>query len=378
VTRRLPSLLLAFLLFPAAAHASQQADLEKLRQRIATIQRDLERTSESHSEITDELRDSERAISDSNRSLARLARQQREADRELARLQQRSNALDDDYQKQQALLGKLLYRQYLGGIDQDYLRLLLDSDDPNRIARDLYYYDHIARARAAALQRLRTQLAALQQATRDTRVKRQEIASLQAAEKKELARLEREQDKRRQTLRRIAQQLKQQRKEMQRLQRNEARLSKLVEELVQLSAGERRSSFHSLKGRLPLPVNGKVSNRFGERRAESGLRWTGWFVRAPAHQPVLAVAAGQVVYADWLRGFGNLLIVDHGEGYMSLYGNNETLYKQVGDQLQAGDIVAGVGNSGGNEDSGLYFELRHKGSPLDPEVWVMHPQGKSR
>lgn len=378
MTRRLLSLLLAFLLFPAAAHASQQADLEKLRQRIATIQRDLERTSESRSEIADELRDSERAISDSNRSLAQLAGQRREADRELARLQQRSNTLDDDYQKQQALLGRLLYRQHLGGIDQDYLRLLLDSDDPNRIARDLYYYDHIARARATTLQRLRTQLAALQQAARDTRAKRQEIASLQAAEKKELTQLKREQDKRRQTLRRIAQQLKQQRNEMQRLQRNEARLSKLVEELALLSAGDRRSSFRSLKGRLPLPVSGKVSNRFGDRRAESKLPWTGWFVRAPARQPVLAVAAGQVVYADWLRGFGNLLIVDHGEGYMSLYGNNETLYKQVGEKLQAGDIVAGVGNSGGNEDSGLYFELRHKGSPLDPETWVRHPQGKSR
>ena len=378
MTRRLPALLLAFLLFPAAAYASQQADLEKLRQRIATIQRDLERTSESRSEIADELRDSERAISDSNRSLAQLAGQRREADRELVRLQQRSNTLDDDYQKQLALLGRLLYRQHLGGIDQDYLRLLLDSDDPNRIARDLYYYDHIARARASALQRLRTQLAALQQAARDMRAKRQEIASLLGAEKKELAQLEREQDKRRQTLRRIAQQLKQQRNEMQRLQRNEARLSKLVEELTQLSAGDSRSSFRSLKGRLPLPVSGKVSNRFGDRRVESKLPWTGWFVRAPTRQPVLAVAAGQVVYADWLRGFGNLLIVDHGEGYMSLYGNNETLYKQVGEKLQAGDIVAGVGNSGGNEDSGLYFELRHKGSPLDPKTWVRHPQGKSR
>ncbi len=378
MTRRLPALLLLLLLCPAAVQASQQADLEKLRQRIAAIQRDLDRASESRSEITDELRDSERAISDSNRILAQLARQRREADRELARLQQRSSALDDDYRKQQALLGRLLYRQYLGGSDRDYLRLLLDSDDPNRIARDLYYYDHIARERAAILQRLRAQLAALQQAARDTRTKRQEIDTLQAAEKKELVQLEREQDKRRQTLRRIAQQLKQQRNEIQRLQRNEARLSKLVNQLSQLSVGNEHSSFRSLKGRLPLPVSGKVSNRFGERRAESKLPWTGWFVRAPTRQPVLAVAAGQVVYADWLRGFGNLLIVDHGEGYMSLYGNNETLYKQVGEKLQAGDIVAGVGNSGGNEDSGLYFELRHKGSPLDPAVWVRHPQGKSR
>lgn len=376
--RRLHSCLLAVLLLPTSALASQESDLEKLRQRLAAIQRDFEQASESRSEVTDALRDSERAISNSNRNLSQLTHQRRQADRELDQLQRRNAKLNADYNKQQSLLGRLLYRQYIGGIDQDYLKLLLNSQEPNQLARELRYYDYIARERADTLQKLRSGLAELQAATRETQDKQQEIAALQHSEKKELNQLEREQDKRRKTLRNIAQQLKKQQHEIERLRRNEARLTKLVGELGQLSPDGNGNTFKTLKGKLVLPVSGKVSNRYGERRTESNLPWTGWFVSAAARQPVLAVAAGRVVYADWLRGFGNLLIIDHGQSYMSLYGNNETLYKQVGDNIQTGDIVASVGNSGGNMDSGLYFELRYKGSPFNPDKWIKRPRGKSR
>ena len=376
--RRLHSCLLAALLLPASALASQESDLEKLRQRLAAIQRDFEQASESRSEVADALRDSERAISDSNRNLSQLAHQRREADRDLFRLQQRTAELSANYNKQQSLLGRLLYRQYIGGIDQDYLKLLLNSKEPNQLARELRYYDYIAHERADMLQKLRSGLTELQAATRQTSAKQLEIVALQNSERQELSQLEREQDKRRNTLRKISQQLKKQQHEIDRLRRNEARLTKLVSELGQLSSGGDGNAFKALKGKLLLPVSGKVSNRYGERRTESNLPWTGWFVNAAARQPVLAIAAGRVVYADWLRGFGNLLIIDHGQGFMSLYGNNETLYKQVGDSIQTGDIVASVGNSGGNVDSGLYFELRYKGSPFNPDTWIMHPRGKSR
>jgi len=128
--------------------------------------------------------------------------------------------------------------------------------------------------------------------------------------------------------------------------------------------------FPELKGDLRLPVKGELTNRYGSPRVDGGTTWKGLFIRSQEGEPVRAIAPGRVVYADWLRGFGNLLILDHGEGYMSLYGNNETLLKQVGDAVKGGDVVASVGNSGGNPDSGVYFELRHKGSPLDPLNWV--------
>jgi septal ring factor EnvC (AmiA/AmiB activator) len=113
-----------------------------------------------------------------------------------------------------------------------------------------------------------------------------------------------------------------------------------------------------------------VAGRYGNPRADGGPPWTGLFILARAGEEVRAVAAGRVVFADWLRGFGNLLIIDHGGAYMSLYGYNESLFKQVGDVIHAGDAVAAVGNSGGTADSGLYFELRHEGRPLDPASWI--------
>jgi septal ring factor EnvC (AmiA/AmiB activator) len=362
--------LLSILLTPIFAFASQQDDLNKLRQRITSLQKDFEKANESKAEVADDLRESDLAISDSNRALGRLTQQQRGARKDLAGLQQRATTLRGDMREQQVLLGRLLYRQYLEGGDRDHLKLLLNDVDANQISRDFQYYQYIARSRADTMKFIRGNLNKLRSVTAEVRGKSEEITVLQAEELQGLQKLERDKRTRQQTLNKIAAQLKQQRREIGRLQRNENHLSQLVEKLSHMLPNVEGKSFKSLKGKLALPVNGKKANQFGVRRAENNLTWTGWFLRAPANQPVKAVAAGMVVYADWLRGFGNLLIIDHGHGYMSLYGNNETLYKQVGDSTRAGDIISTVGNSGGNEDSGLYFELRFEGKPIDPAKWV--------
>lgn len=127
--------------------------------------------------------------------------------------------------------------------------------------------------------------------------------------------------------------------------------------------------FASLRGRLKLPVQGELTARFGSRRTE-GPPWKGWFIRAAEGSDVRSVAVGQVVFADWLRGFGNLIIIDHGGQYMTIYGNNQAVLKRVGDRVGAGDVIASVGSSGGNEQSGLYFEMRHRGRALDPLGWI--------
>ncbi len=128
-------------------------------------------------------------------------------------------------------------------------------------------------------------------------------------------------------------------------------------------------AFQALKGKLKLPARGELLSRFGSQR-EEGLTWKGLFIRAESGHSVHAVADGQVVFADWLRGYGNLLILDHGNGYMSLYGNNESLLKQVGEMTQGGERIASVGSSGGALESGVYFEMRHEGKPFDPMKWV--------
>ncbi|MBU1425346.1 MAG: peptidoglycan DD-metalloendopeptidase family protein [Gammaproteobacteria bacterium] len=370
----LRTLLLAILLLAGAAHASKQDDLEKLRKRIAALQQDFEKTNESKAEAADDLRESERAISNSNRRLRELEQAQKVANRELAQLQQRAAAMDKELQGQQLMLGRLLYQQYLDGGEQEYLKLLLNNDDPNQVAREFRYYEYIARDRAATLKSLRSSLVKMQTVADQARKKSDEVAALRAEEQTQRKNLEQDKRARRQILNKIALQLKQQRREIGRLQYNENRLSQLVENLAQVlpDSPSASVSFRSLKGKLTLPVRGKIRNQFGARRPESTMAWTGWFLSAAPNLPVKAVAAGQVVYADWLRGFGNLLIIDHGQGFMSLYANNETLYKQVGDILRSGDTVAAVGSSGGNADSGLYFELRFEGKPFDPGKWVRH------
>jgi len=204
--------------------------------------------------------------------------------------------------------------------------------------------------------------------------------------------LDREKQVRQATYNQLSDQIRQQRKQIDSLARDESRLSRLVERLQRLSearkttkpreprAGKTITSvadaslaglrFAALKGKLALPVAGELLARFGQARAGGGPAWKGLFIRTKAGQPVRTVASGAVVFADWLRGFGNLLIVDHGGGYLSLYSNNESLYKQAGDTVHAGDVVAATGDTGGQEETGLYFELRRQGQPFDPMSWV--------
>ena len=182
---------------------------------------------------------------------------------------------------------------------------------------------------------------------------------------------------------RISVQLREQRRQAKYLERDESRLSRLIEELRKaISAttrlrneklpetGSAERLFTGLKGRLRLPIKGDLANRFGAQRSNGGPPWKGLFIRSPAGQEVRAVASGRVVFSDWLRGFGNLLIVDHGQSYLTIYGNNESVLKQVGDAVSTGDAIATVGASGGNMESGLYFEVRHEGKAFDPMRWV--------
>ena len=378
-------LVLCGLLYTGAASASQQEELENLRRRIAEMQSEIAKTSESKTEAADALRASELAISDSNRKLAELSDQQREADLKLNALQSREQQLKLGISRQQELLGQLLYQQYLGG-KHEYLRLMLDNQDPSRVARDLQYFQYIAKNRAAWLASLRGDLNDLNNVSQQVHQQSQTLEKLRADQAMQKDKLRQDQLERQQVLGKVSKQLAMQRREITRLQHDENRLANLVTRISEMLAKPKSKSlfkndnlpddrfdgkpFEQLEGKLALPVKGEIANKFGATRPDSTVVWKGLFIKAAGGQPVKVVASGRVVFADWLRGFGNLLIVDHGNAYMSLYGNNETLYKRVGDELHGGDTISTVGNSGGNADSGLYFELRHESKPLDPLKWM--------
>ena len=389
MSARIPGLLVLLLLASPAAQpagaGAKEKELRELRGRIEALQKRLAEAEESKSEAADALRESERAISETNRELRDLGAQSREINQRLAELGADSRRQEETLKEQHERLAQLLYQHYLGG-ESEPLKLLLNREDPNDIARRLHYFGYISRARVQLIVETRKSLARLQQLAMETGQKASELAVVTAESKALRARLEREKRARGQVLTRISRDIQHQRRAIGTLKRDEARLTRLIESLARLMARSKPaprirnervpqgssgdSPFLELKGKLNLPVRGELANRFGSPRADGGVVWKGLFIAARAGEDVRAVADGRVVFADWLRGFGNLLIVDHGDAYMSLYGNNEALYKQVGDPIRGGEPVAAVGASGGNTDSGLYFELRHQGRPLDPLDWV--------
>ena len=359
-------------------------DLKALRGRLDALQKELAAAEEVKGEAADQLRESERAISDARRALRELSVEQRSVNARLRELDAAARRTQSGISRERRQLGELLARQYLAGSPQP-LKLALNGDDPNRLSRDLYYLGQIARARAALVTRLRGNLASLTEVSRETAARKAELTALEQRQGEESRRLERESQARRGVLQKISLQIASQRKELSTLKRDEARLTRLVEGLGRALAPPRAGTlrndrlpdasadgrpFADLKGRLALPVRGELAGRFGSPRPDGGPSWKGLFIRAPAGQEVRAVAGGRVVFADWMRGFGNLLILDHGQGYLTIYGNNESVLKALGDTVRTGDPVATTGASGGSANSGLYFEMRHAGRPFDPMTWV--------
>ena len=378
--------------FSFVARAAPQDELKDIRSRIEALRKQLTESESSKAEAADALKDSERAVSETSRKLYQISGQRREVNTSLSRLQLKIRSVEDNIAAEQDTLGRLLYQQYVGG-QSDAIKLVLNGEDPNEIARQLQYLSYVSRARAELLASLRENLADLEKLTGETRRKSSELHALQSEETSQMRRLEKEKAERQRVYVKVSDDIEKSRKQLSTLKRDEERLSQLIERLAKEAArknskkngkkpGKRianqalpsaesgSGAFRDLKGKLRLPVIGELMNRFGGPRQDSGLSWKGLFISARAGREVKAIAGGQVVYADWLRGFGNLLILDHGDGYMSLYGYNESLLKQVGEEAKAGDTIAAAGNSGGNPDSGLYFELRYQGKPFDPIPWV--------
>ncbi len=377
---------------PASAAPNQE--LDQVRGRLQALQKELRESEENREEAADRLKASERAISDANRRLRELGRQRRDLQQDLRRISGQSVELGSRVATQRDEIARMLHTRYVTG-QAEPLRLVLARQDPNRVARDLHYLTYVSRARAGVVGDLRRSLTELAGLAEATRARGQDLQSVERAQESEKRVLESQKSDRQRVLASVSAELAKQRREYATLKKDEERLTRLLEKLARALArkpppakpGRRGSepvvanretpapmqdgaAFRALRGRLRLPVAGELASRFGSPPGDDGFSRKGVFIRARAGQDVKAVAAGRVVFADWLRGFGNLVIVDHGDGYMSLYGNNEALLRQPGDSVRAGDAIASVGASGGQETPGLYFEMRHQGRPFDPLGWA--------
>ncbi|MBK7137007.1 MAG: peptidoglycan DD-metalloendopeptidase family protein [Rhodocyclales bacterium] len=376
----------------AAPADAKREELKGLQERIQALQKDLAKTEGTRADAAEELRETEKAISDANRRLRELNGERARAQASLDNLNLQSQKLSSRIAAQQAQLGRLLTRQYYAG-ETDALRHLLSGDDPNQLARDAHYLGLLSHAKAGLIRDLGGILEEKKHLASLAHDKTTELAEIEKNQQRERSGLVEQQKQRQAVLARISDRIKTQRREVEKLKRDEKRLARLIEGLGRIVAkpkppassraqapalrNERTpdatlpaDAFARMKGRLALPTRGELANGFGTPRQDGGTTWKGVFIRADGGAEVKAIAPGRIVFADWLRGFGNLAIVDHGDGYLSVYGNNESLYKAVGDPVKAGETIASVGNSGGNPETGLYFELRHLGQPIDPLKWV--------
>ena len=337
------------------------------------------------------MRASEVAISDANRALQAAEAEARAARADIADLAARRSAQEKSMETGQAALGRLLAARAMAGTSggtPDFLRLALSGEDLADAARKLHYLTYLSRAAAQVIEVHRNELVVAARLKSDSEARVRDLAGIETRIRGDRELLLKERRDHRRLLERISGEIRNAKKRIQMLLADESRLTRLVEEIGKVlvarpgagyarvtavpEAGSRASTatFSTLKGSLRLPVRGELAGRFGTQRPEGGISAKGLFIRAPEGEPVRAVGAGRVVYSDWMRGFGNLLIVDHGEAFLSIYGNNDSLLKQTGDTVSLGETLATVGHSGGNEETGLYFELRHLGRAFDPLRWV--------
>ncbi len=400
---------------PLQRRRELQGEQRELKNRLAQLKKSLAATESAHSEAADALAASETAISSVNRHLQKLAATRRQIEQRIGELQQSQREVANVQSSHAQRLGLAARKEF--GLQHPPQALgLLDPAQFDQDQRDSAYLDLVVRERLRRIGELddrRAQLAALEA---ETRQRSEELAKIDADERASRAQLLRQEAVRKNTLARLARQIASQRQSVASLERDDARLGSLIDQIARLLAEQahRRSNpaargktpkegaagrseetapatagadhfeppsatrFARLRGKLVLPVQGPIGSRFGSARLTDDGRpqagapaWKGLFIRAAEGSPVHAVAAGRVVFADWLRGFGNLVILDHGEGFLSVYANNETLLRGLGDEIAADDVIAAVGNTGGNAQSGLYFEMRYQGRPFDPLFWAV-------
>jgi septal ring factor EnvC (AmiA/AmiB activator) len=357
----------------AAEAGDQEVRLQQLRQRIQSVKREMAGMLGQRNKEQQALEKTEREIGSIAAALRKLERQAQQARDKVLDLNRQRDEAQKNLQVVRDMLAQELRSAYMAG-RQERIKLLLNQEDPALLGRMLVYHGYFTRARAVNMQEMRATLTRLDDIEQALHREQAEIDRLQAEQRDNSSRLAAEQEKRRALLAGLQTGLKQKSSELSALEQDEQRLQKLVQSLRQAlldnpAASGRYKSLRELKGKLRWPVPGKIVRRYGSSQAAGKISSRGVQIASGEGTDVHAIAKGQVVFADWLRGFGLLLIIDHGGGYMSLYGHNSSLYKEVGEGVDGGEVIAAVGNSGGLALPGLYLELRRNGQPFDPGAW---------
>lgn len=354
-------------------------ELEQIKSRIQALRKQLKAVEGERREQHSALSVTERKIGEIARRIRVIGQSLERQQRRLASLEQERATARQQLDKHRQALEQQVRAAYAMG-RQEKVKILLNQQDPAVVSRLMVYYDYLNGARMAQMELIRKNLQELNRIEQEITEERQRLQQLDAKERQEQLGLEAAQEQRKQIIAGLNLKLKNQGEELDSLKADEKALESLLLRLQEALADipmdpSTFNPFKTRKGQLPWPTKGRLTASFGAAREVGKLRWDGVLISAPEGREVRAVNHGRVAFADWLRGFGLLLIIDHGDGYMSLYGFNQSLFKETGEWVEAGEVIAQVGSSGGRPTSGVYFGIRHNGEPIDPKAWCKRIKG---
>ncbi len=358
--------------YVSAADDKQQARLEKLDRSISKLEKKLQSRDKQKDSLQNELKKVEVEASQLKGNLRKLGKEIRTVVSELSTLKQQETDLQARIVQQADVIAEQIAAAHKLG-DQEPIKLLLNQEDPQQIARVFKYYDYFLQARSEKIARYMNDVESLTEVI--ARISSQQLAlkRSQSDLKKGQEKLRGRVAKRSVTLKQLDASLVSDKKKLGSLQRERSELEEIlsaVEEAVaEMTLPSNYQPFLSRKGKLSWPLKGRVAHSYGSQRSGE-LRWEGWLISASAGTAVNAVHNGRIVFSNYLRGFGLLAIVDHGDGYMTLYAHNQELLKDTGDWVQSNELVARAGDTGGLSKPALYFEIRSQGKPADPKVWL--------
>ena len=347
-------------------------ELHSLRTRIKDVQSSIQAARNETDQLYQELERIETAAADASQKLAGIESDIDKSVKSLAELNVRKSSMQASLAEERKTLAQQIRAAYKIG-KNDYLKLLLNQENPALVGRMLAYYDYFNEARTLRINHVKEKLAGIASLEQQITTEKKSLDKLHAQQLAKVEEYTQHRLSRKKVIAKLENFIKEQDRQLQTLQQNEQELAKLVNRLKEKESVVRNfeeiTPFSQLKGKLNWPVKGDLKNRFGSLRKGGKLRWQGVSIAADTGNDVEAVSPGRVIFADWFRNMGLLIIIDHGNGFMSLYGHNERLLKKAGDWVAGREVIAKVGDTGGQQKPNLYFEIRQGGNPINPALW---------
>ena len=369
------TLIFGQILLPAQADekARKEKELKALQAKIGKLQKTIAVKEDSKSRYLSQLKTIEKKIGHVSRKIINSNQAIGTKQTELKGLRKSRKKHQKQLVSENEALANQVYSAFTLG-KQERVKLLFSQQSASELQRNLVYYQYFSKARLSLIEDVEANISQIVETEDNIDLAKKGLEKTRKTLTQQKTQLGQDSKKRKNVIASLDKQLKTQGGDLNKLKDEATELQNLINDITDIFVNtpepkRSKKAFAKLKGRLAWPVKGKVKKLFGRHKHLSELRWQGIMIQAPAGRHVRAISGGRVAFADWLRGLGNLIIIDHGNSYLSLYGHNESLYKSAGEWVEAGDIISSIGNSGGQQKPGLYFEIRKKGKPQNPTKW---------